>query len=93
MRFAGIDIASETHVLAVVTVDGAVALKATPFTEDDLGYQKASTIDYDDRGKVTISGDAAPGTRQLQLRRTCAHERQLVRRGADERSWHGHHVQ
>lgn len=41
MRFAGIDIASETHVLAVVEFDGAVALKATPFGEDAAGYQQA----------------------------------------------------
>jgi len=41
MRFAGIDIASKTHVLAVVEFDGAVALKATPFGEDAAGYQQA----------------------------------------------------
>ena len=41
MRFAGIDIASETHVLAVVDADGAIALKPTPFAEDAAGYQKA----------------------------------------------------
>jgi transposase len=40
MRFAGIDIASETHVLAIVTAEGAVALKATPFGEDAVGYEK-----------------------------------------------------
>lgn len=40
MRFAGIDIASETHVVAIVTADGAVALKPTPFAEDALGYEK-----------------------------------------------------
>jgi transposase len=41
MRFAGIDIASETHVLAMVGADGAVELKPTPFGEDAAGYQKA----------------------------------------------------
>ena len=41
MRFAGIDIASETHVLAMVAAEGAVELKATPFGEDAAGYQKA----------------------------------------------------
>jgi transposase len=40
MRFAGIDIASETHVVAVVGVEGEVVLKPTPFTEDAMGYQK-----------------------------------------------------
>jgi len=41
MRFAGIDVASETHVLAVVEGDGTLALKATAFAEDAAGYQKA----------------------------------------------------
>ena len=40
MRFAGIDIASETHVVAVVDVDGNVVVKATEFTEDAGGYAK-----------------------------------------------------
>ncbi len=31
MRFAGIDIASETHVLAMVAANGVVELKATSF--------------------------------------------------------------
>ena len=39
MRFAGIDIASETHVLAIVNAEGMVELKATPFTEDAAGYE------------------------------------------------------
>ena len=38
MRFVGIDIASETHVVAVVGEDGAVLLKPTPFQEDSAGY-------------------------------------------------------
>ena len=41
MRFAGIDIASETHVLAMVNGDGDVEVKATPFGEDAAGYDKA----------------------------------------------------
>jgi len=44
MRFAGIDIASETHVLAIVNADGAVEVKATPFTEDAAGYAKALAL-------------------------------------------------
>jgi transposase len=40
MRFAGIDIASETHVLAIIDADGAVEVKATPFAEDAAGYEK-----------------------------------------------------
>ena len=41
MRCVGIDIASTTHVLAIVNGDGALEVKATPFTEDAAGYQKA----------------------------------------------------
>jgi transposase len=39
MRYAGIDIASETHVIAVVGANGEVECKATPFVEDATGYQ------------------------------------------------------
>lgn len=38
MRFAGIDIASEKHVVAVVDEQGGVVTKATTFTEDKAGY-------------------------------------------------------
>lgn len=44
MRFAGIDIASETHVLAIVGADCAVELKGMPFSEDAAGYQKALAL-------------------------------------------------
>ena len=40
MRFAGIDIASENHVVAVVDVDGQVVVKATGFKEDAAGYAR-----------------------------------------------------
>lgn len=40
MRFAGIDIASEAHVAAVVDEAGEVSVKATPFAEDAAGYAK-----------------------------------------------------
>ncbi len=40
MRFAGIDIASETHVAAVVEEAGRVVLRPAPFGEDAAGYQK-----------------------------------------------------
>jgi transposase len=38
MRFAGIDIASETHYVAVVDEEGAPLVKPTPFAEDANGY-------------------------------------------------------
>lgn len=38
MNFAGIDIASETHVLAVVSAEGEVRVRPTPFGEDAPGY-------------------------------------------------------
>lgn len=40
MRFAGIDIASEKHFVAVVDEAGAVLEKSTSFTEDSAGYVK-----------------------------------------------------
>ena len=40
MRFAGVDIASETHVVALVDEDGKVLVKPTAFTEDAPGYEK-----------------------------------------------------
>jgi transposase len=40
MRFVGIDVAAEQHVVAVVDETGAVGLKPTPFTEDAAGYQQ-----------------------------------------------------
>lgn len=40
MRFVGIDIASETHVVAVVDEQSEVVVKPTPFTEDAAGYEK-----------------------------------------------------
>jgi transposase len=44
MRFAGIDIASETQVVAIVSAEGAVELKATAFTEDAAGYEKVLAL-------------------------------------------------
>jgi len=40
MRFAGVDIASETHVVALVDEDGKVLVKPTAFAEDAAGYEK-----------------------------------------------------
>ena len=39
-RFAGIDIGSERHVVAVVDEHLAVLVKATPFGEEAAGYQR-----------------------------------------------------
>jgi transposase len=44
MRFAGIDVASQTHVVAVVDEIGHVLVKPTPFTEDAPGYEKLFAI-------------------------------------------------
>ena len=38
MRFVGIDIASETHVVAAVAEDGTALLKPVSFKEDAAGY-------------------------------------------------------
>jgi len=40
MRFAGIDIGSETHVVAIVDEHGQTLVKATKFTEDAAGYAR-----------------------------------------------------
>jgi transposase len=40
VRFIGIDIASEKHVVAVVNEAGEALVKATPFAEDAGGYSK-----------------------------------------------------
>jgi transposase len=40
MRFAGIDIAAETHVVAVLGETGTVLVKPTPFGEDTEGYAR-----------------------------------------------------
>ncbi len=39
MRFVGIDIASETHVVAIVAEDQSVLLKPVSFKEDAAGYE------------------------------------------------------
>ena len=40
MRYAGIDIAAETHVVAIVDSEGQVVQKAWKVTEDAVGYAK-----------------------------------------------------
>jgi transposase len=40
MRFAGIDIAAEKHLVAVVDESGSVLLKATAFCENATGYEQ-----------------------------------------------------
>jgi len=44
MRFAGIDIGAEHHVVAVVGDDGAVVNKAVRFAEDAEGYERVRTV-------------------------------------------------
>lgn len=44
MRFVGIDVAAERHVVATVDESGAVLLKPTAFTEDAQGYQKLLSL-------------------------------------------------
>lgn len=40
MRYVGVDVASETHVVAAVDAESTIVLKSTPFTEDVGGYRK-----------------------------------------------------
>lgn len=44
MRFAGIDIAAETHVVAVIGENREVLVKPTSFAEDASGYQKLLAV-------------------------------------------------
>lgn len=44
MRFAGIDIASETHVVAVVGDSSEMMVKPISFAEDAVGYQKLFAV-------------------------------------------------
>jgi transposase len=40
MRFVGIDVASESHVVAAIDGDSAIVVRSTPFMEDAAGYRK-----------------------------------------------------
>jgi transposase len=44
MRFIGIDVASEEHVVAIVDETDQVVLKPTKFTEDSSGYSKLRSL-------------------------------------------------
>ena len=44
MRFVGIDIAAETHTVAIVDEQGTVLVKPTPITEDAAGYERLLTL-------------------------------------------------
>jgi transposase len=44
MRYIGIDVASETHVVAVVNEEEVVLHKPTPFKEEAAGYQRLREI-------------------------------------------------
>jgi transposase len=44
MRFVGIDVAAERHVVAAVDATSTVVVKPTPFTEDAAGYEQLWTL-------------------------------------------------
>lgn len=44
MRYVGIDIGAERHVVAIVGEDGAVLTAATPFQEDAEGYRQLRAV-------------------------------------------------
>jgi transposase len=52
MKFVGIDIASETHVVAVVDEQSEVVVKPTPFSEDASGYEKLFALLGDPAGTL-----------------------------------------
>jgi hypothetical protein len=43
-RFVGIDIAAETHCVAIVDEEGKVLLKPTPFKESSTGYERLPSV-------------------------------------------------
>lgn len=57
MRFAGIDIAAETHFVAVVDESAGVLVKATSFTEDGTGYEKLFAL-LGDPGDLLVAMEA-----------------------------------
>jgi transposase len=57
MRYAGIDIASETHVIALVDADGAIACKAKAFAEDATGYETVLAV-LGTPGEVLVAMEA-----------------------------------
>jgi transposase len=57
MRFVGIDIASETHVVAVVGANSEVEVKPTAFAEDSTGYQKLFAV-LGTPGEVLVAMEA-----------------------------------
>lgn len=57
LRYAGIDIASETHVITLVDASGEVECKPTSFAEDALGYQKVLGV-LGTPGEVLIAMEA-----------------------------------
>jgi len=54
MRSAGIDIASEKHLVAVVDEKSNVLLKPKPFTEDSVGYEKLFQLLGDPNGLLVV---------------------------------------
>lgn len=57
MRFAGIDIASETHVVAVVDEASSATVKPTSFGEDASGYEKLFGL-LGDPGDLLVAMEA-----------------------------------
>ena len=43
-RYAGIDVASQTHVVAITNATGDVLVKPAPFAEDAAGYEKLFAV-------------------------------------------------
>lgn len=67
MRYVGIDIAAETHVVAAVDDQRAVVLKPTSFTEDATGYQKLLELLGSPPRKAAYFGHRARGARLRKI--------------------------
>lgn len=53
-RYAGIDVASQTHVVAITSATGDVLVKPTPFAEDAAGYQKLFAVLGDPKDVLVV---------------------------------------
>ena len=72
MRFVGIDVAAERHVVAIVDEAETVRLKPTAFTEDAEGYQNLWSLlgpPSVDTSKPAIRGRGKTGQRERARKR------------------------
>ena len=81
MRFAGIDVGAERHMVAMVGEDGEVLCRSSPFGEDASGYAHLFELLGQPEGSSPFGEDAAwmcawgPYTSRSDLLCRCGRER------------------